>query len=525
MDRGIGRWVTRRAFLDGGRVALVEGEREVTYADFDARTNQLARALLERGIRRGDRVAVLLHNSVAFMETVFACAKLGAIVVPVNFRLQPAEVGYILADSGADAFVYHAPLAPVARAALVEPGVRVRHRLVEAAPGVAWGEGSGVELVASEGAFQGVVAATGAGGLDMDVDPGDVHGIMYTSGTTGVPKGAMLTHGNAIANARNAFLAPGRALRSTDVTVTAAPMFHIGGLGVHSLPLVYAGGKNVILPAFDPIRTLDAMERHRVTVQFLIPAMWSAVMRVSDFDRRDLSSLEMALSGGAPTPLPVIEFFIGRGVTFQEGFGMTETAPSVSILDAEHIKEKLGSIGRPLLEVDSRIVDSEDCDVPVGQVGELVLRGDNIFAGYWMLPEATAEAFRGGWFHTGDLGRADEDGYITLVDRKKDMVITGGENVYPIEVEQVLARHPAVREAAVFGVPDERWGETVVAAVALERDVAVSELAEHCRERLAHFKCPTRIEVVGELPRNATGKVLKTTLRANYGAGGAAVNR
>ncbi|MFY9920843.1 MAG: AMP-binding protein, partial [Mycobacterium sp.] len=273
--------------------------------------------------------------------------------------------------------------------------------------------------------------------------------------------------------------------------------------------------------------TLTAMAREKVTVQFLAPVMWAALMAVPDVEDYDLSALELAITGSAPCPLPVLEYFQGRGVSFQEGFGLTETAPGATLLDASHINEKLGSIGRPMFHVSTRIVDEYDRDVPVGDVGELLVRGPNVFAGYWGRPDATAEAFRGGWFHTGDLGRVDAEGFITLVDRKKDMVITGGENVYPIEVEQVLCRHPAIREVAVVGVPHDKWGETPIAVVALVQDAvaAADELIAYTRERLAHFKCPTRVEFVSELPRTATGKVLKTTLRKNYGGREAALGR
>jgi acyl-CoA synthetase (AMP-forming)/AMP-acid ligase II len=509
--------------LAGDDVTFVEGGRDITYAEFAERTDRVGRALLDLGVRRGDRIGVLLLNSVAFMEVVFAGAKLGAIVVPINYRLQGAEIGYILDDAGCDVFVYHQPLADLGRAALAESSGRVRHRLVVDSP-PDLGAAPARALTGDERSYDDLAAAGAPLPLDMDVDVRDVHGIMYTSGTTGRPKGAMLTHANALANARNTLL-QSRAPRPTDATVTAAPMFHIGGLGVHSLPLFYVGGKNVIVPAFEPARFLAALAEHRVTVQFLVPAMWAALMRVPDFDSYDLSSLELCLSGGAPTPLPVIEFFNDRGVTFQEGFGMTETAPAVTVLSPQHIRSKLGSIGRPLQHVETRLVDEQDRDVAVGEVGELLIRGENVFAGYWMLPEATAEAFRGGWFHSGDLGKVDEDGFITLVDRKKDMIISGGENVYPVEVEQVLVRHHAVREVAVFGVPHERWGETVVAAVACDEPVDPAELIAWSRERLAHFKCPTRVEVLDELPRNATGKVLKRTLRAEYGATESAVSR
>ena len=515
MDRGIGSWVTTRAFLSGDRIALVDGERRLTYGDLDSSTNQLARALSALGVRQGDRVAGLLVNSTAFLETMLATAKLGAVFVPMNVRLAPAEITYLLADSGADTFVYSAPLAPVARAALGGDGVRVRSRLVV-----------GGEPEQGELRYDQVLGSGESRPIDTDVDRRDLSCLMYTSGTTGRPKGAMLTHDNHLWNVVNS-LSFGRGLREGDVTVTVAPMFHIGGLGIHTLPLLYAGGTNVLLPAFDPVQTLDAMSRERATVQFMVPAMWAALMSVPGFDDFDLSSLELAVSGGAPCPLPVIDFYQGKGLPFQEGFGMTETAPIVSVLDADHVKEKAGSIGRAVFHVEARIADEADKDARVDEVGELVLRGPNVFTGYWGLPEATAEAFRGGWFHTGDLGRMDAEGFITLVDRKKDMIITGGENVYPIEVEQVLYRHPAVREVAVVGVPDARWGETPVATVTLQEgaEATAEELIAYTRDRLAHFKCPTRIEFVSELPRTATGKVLKTLLRQQHGGGEQAVGR
>ncbi|MDA8071730.1 MAG: long-chain fatty acid--CoA ligase [Actinomycetota bacterium] len=520
MDRGIGSWVTKRAFLGGDRTALVFGEARLTYLDLDRRTDQLARGLRELGVRRGDRVAALVVNSPAFLETMLATAKLGAVFVPMNLRLTAGEVGYLLADSGADVIVSSAPLTPVARAALAEPGVRVRTRLVAAV------DGPRVDLEPGELDFEQLVIGHEARPLGTDVDGGDLSMLMYTSGTTGHPKGAMLTHDNHLWNALNT-LSVGRGLRESDVTVTVAPMFHIGGLGVHTLPLLYVGGTNVLMAAFDPARTLAAMARERATVQFMVPAMWAALTTVRDFDSYDLSALELAVSGGAPCPLTVIDFFAGKGLPFQEGFGMTETAPLVSVLDIDHVKEKAGSIGRTVFHVEARIVDEDDRDVPVDQVGELVLRGRNLFVGYWGLPEATAEAFRGGWFHTGDLGRIDGSGFITLVDRKKDMIISGGENVYPIEVEQVLYRHEAVREVAVIGVPDQRWGETPLAIVALAPGAAADPdaLIAYTRERLAHFKCPTRVELLDELPRNATGKILKTELRRRYGGDARALQR
>ena len=518
MDHGIGRWVTRRAFLHGGRAAFISGDTIRTYSELDERTDRLASALLGLGVRRGDRVAVLLVNSMEFMEVLIGSAKIGAVTVPINVRLAGAEIGYILADAGADVFVFHGALGGSALPALEEPGVRVRHR-------VRAGDSPGT----GETGYEDLVAQGSHGALDSDVRGSDPAFIMYTSGTTGRPKGAILTHDNLLWNAIN-MLGTEQGLRGSDVTLAVAPMFHIGGLGVHTLPLLYVGGTSVILSSFDPAGTLKAMAESRVTVQFMVPAMWSALTQQPDFDSHDLSALQFAMGGGSPVPLTVIDFMRERGVPFSEGFGMTETAPLVSVLDSAHVASRAGSIGRVAVHVDARIVDADDRDVPADTVGELLVRGPNVFAGYWMRPEATAEAFRGGWFHTGDLGRMDSEGFITLVDRKKDMIISGGENVYPIEVEQVLFRHHAVRDAAVVGGPDDTWGERVVAVVVADPAAGAEpdgdELISWCRERLAHFKCPREVHIVTELPRNATGKLLKTELRRRFtGVEGGVVTR
>jgi acyl-CoA synthetase (AMP-forming)/AMP-acid ligase II len=512
---GIGHWITRRCFYSGENIAIVDGDRRISYAEFDRRTDQLASALRARGVRQGDRVACLQYNGAPFLELLFATAKLGAVFVPINFRLAAPEVTYLLADCGADVFVWSGSLSQLARDALAGDDIRVR--LCATVSGEPCRHEIDYETLLESGQPQALGMRVAGSGVAM---------LMYTSGTTGRPKGVMLTHDNLLWNAINNLNAE-RPIRASDRTVTVAPMFHIGALGVHTLPLLYVGGTVTILPSFEPGETLARMANERVTVQFLVPAMWSALMTVPNFENYDLSALELAITGGAPCPLPVLDYFQSRGVPFQEGFGMTETAPGATLLGADRVKEKSGSIGRPVFYMQTRIVDENDREVPTGEVGELVLRGPNVFVGYWGLPEATAEAFRGGWFHTGDLGSVDDEGFITLVDRKKDMIITGGENVYPIEVEQVLWRHEAVREVAVVGVPHPKWGETPIAVIALEddADVTTDALISFARERLAHFKCPTRVEYVAELPRNATGKVLKRELREQFGADGSAVHR
>ncbi|VEG39346.1 AMP-dependent synthetase and ligase [Mycolicibacterium flavescens] len=504
-NAGFGDWATRRAFLCGDRVALIDGDRRITYTEFDRRTNRLAQAFHACGVRQGDRVAGLMTNCSAFLETLFATGKLGAVFVPINFRLAAPEVAYLLCDSGAVAFVWSNGLSAVARAAYANEAVRVRTRVVV-----------GGEVEDGETDFEQLLASGEDRPADADIAGSDLCCLPYTSGTTGRPKGAMLTHDNLFWNTINGVCA-GRGLREGDRTVTAAPLFHIGGLSVHTLPLIYVGGTNVLLPAFSPPEVLAAMVRERATVQFLVPAMWAALMAVPNFESYDLSALELAVSAGAPCPMPVLEYFRAGGVPFQGSFGLTETG-GVTLLDADHVTEKFGSVGRSLFHVQTRVVDDQDRDVATDMVGEVVVRGPAVFAGYWKKPEATAEAIRGGWFHTGDLGRMDADGFITLVDRKNDMIITGGENVYPVEVEQVLYRHSAVHEVAVVGVADPKWGETPIAVVALEDGARATEdeLIAYARERLAHFKCPTRVEYVPELPRNASGKVLKTALRDEF---------
>ncbi|MFC5060674.1 acyl-CoA synthetase [Actinomycetospora atypica] len=503
MDEGIGAWVARRAERSPEKVALIDGPSgaRTSYAELDRRVGSRAHDLAGRGVGPGDRVALLGENSTAYLEWLFAVARLGAIAVPVNMRLAPAEVVHVLADSGARLLVHSAAFAGLAAAALAEhPGVDT------------------VDLGAEPGTDPRREREPEAG------RGGEPCVIMYTSGTTGRPKGAVLTHDNMLWNAVN-MLSAGPGIASSDVTIAAAPLFHIGALGLSALPLLYAGGTVVVVPSFDPAGFLDLMAAHAVTTQFLVPAMWAALTRVPDLDERSLPALRWAISGGAPCPLTVIERFLALGWTFTEGFGMTELSPAALFLDTTDVVAHAGSVGRPFMHVDARLVDEAGTEVGVGEVGELVLRGPTVFAGYWGRPDETAEALREGWFRSGDLGTRDDQGFVTLVDRRKDMIITGGENVYPVEVEQVLHRHPGVADVAVVGVGDPQWGETVLAVVVPEGDVDPAELITFARERIAHFKAPRRVELVTELPRNATGKLLKRVLREQFAGSAAAVSR
>ncbi|SOC46661.1 fatty-acyl-CoA synthase/long-chain acyl-CoA synthetase [Blastococcus aggregatus] len=476
-----------------------------TYRELDERVTRLARALQERGVGSGDRVAVLALNGMETWETYLAGVRLGAIVVPVNFRLVPDEVAYVLTDSGAVALVVDAALLPVAEKAR------------QLAPSV-----TSTLVIGEE--YEAALAAAGDEPLDVAVDEADPAFLMYTSGTTGRPKGAVLTHRNLLMHAFSQLATLGSD-PDDRVGVPGAPLFHIAGLAGGMLPLLL-GGTHIIIRsgAFDPAETLDLMEREKVSNIFLVPAMWAAVLAVPDLADRDLSSLRRISWGAAPASTTLLRGLIEAFPQAEviTAFGQTECSPVTCLLRGEDSVRKIGSIGTPILNVEVRVVDESMQDVPQGEVGEIVYRSPMVMKEYWNKPEATAEAFAGGWFHSGDLVRQDEDGYFYVVDRKKDMIISGGENIYCAEVEDVLAAHPKVGEVALIGVPDTKYGEAPLAVIA-PRDPAdpptSEELAAWCREKLARYKNPREYSIVGALPRNPSGKVLKTALRQEHSAG------
>lgn len=504
---GVGEWLNFHSVHRAKAEAVVFGDLRLDYETLNSRVNRLANAFTEKGIQKGDRIALLLLNGNAFLEAFFACAKLGVIAVPINFRLSPAEIAYILNDSQSRILVCHGVLEPLVTPILSETSVTPTIMVNKSA------DGNSAQLH-----YEDVLAASTDTTPDTYVDQQDPLMMMYTSGTTGHPKGALLTHANASWSAVNAMMSD-FAITRQDVTLTIAPLFHIGALAA-TLPVLYMGAKVVVQAQFDPAGALKVVEDEGVTNLFLVPAMWQALSMVPDFDKYDLSTLRFLTSGGSPCPIPVIEFFQQRGLRFFEGFGMTETTAGACILGNEDAVRKHGSVGKPLIHMQMRIVDENDQDVRPGETGELVVRGPNVFSEYWNKPEATAEAFRGGWFHTGDLARQDEEGFFYIVDRKKDMLISGGENVYPTEVEHVLYRYPGVQEVTVIGVPDETWGEVPMALVvpAGDAEITLEDIQEFCRDKLARFKTPKQLAVLDELPRTATGKVLKRELRKQYAA-------
>ncbi|MFF4037477.1 o-succinylbenzoate--CoA ligase [Streptomyces sp. NPDC001816] len=492
-NEGLGSWPARRARKTPHRTALVHGDRSTDYRTLHTRTTRLARALRARGVRRGDRVAYLGPNHPAYLETLFAAGLLGAVFVPLNTRLAGPELAYQLADSGARVLV-HAP----ARTALPDaPEVRTY-----------------VEVGA---AYEELLASADDEPIDEPVTPDDTCIIMYTSGTTGRPKGAMLTHGNLTWNAINVLV-------DTDLTaderaLVSAPLFHTAGLNMLTLPVLLKGGTCVLVESFDPEATFDLVERHRITFMFGVPTMFDQIARHPRWPAADLSSLRILTCGGSPVPTPLIAAYQERGLTFLQGYGMTEAAPGTLFLDAEHAVSKAGSAGVPHFFSDVRVVRPDLTPVDVGETGEVVVRGPHVMSGYWGLPEESAASFADGWFRSGDAARVDADGYVYIVDRTKDMIISGGENVYPAEIEDLLLAHPGIAECAVIGVPDDTWGEVPRAVVVPEAgvDLDPDEVLASLAGRLAKYKIPKSLVVADELPRTASGKLLKPRVRKHFG--------
>ena len=476
-----------------------------SYAELDERVTRLAAALADRGVRGGDRVAVLTLNGLEGVETFLATARLGAIAVPVNFRLVADEVAYALADSGAAALVVDPALAATATKARA------------AAPELHTALVTGPE-------YEAALAAASAEPVDSPVDEDDPAFLMYTSGTTGKPKGAVLSHRNLLMHAFSHVTHLGWA-PDDRVGLSGAPLFHIAAVS-GMLPLLLIGGTFVLTRsgAFDPVATVDELERERVSSAFFVPAQWQAICAVPGLADRDLSALRRISWGAAPASTTLLRTMMASfpQAELVTAFGQTECSPVTCFLRGEDAVRKIGSVGTPMLNVEVRVVDDAMVDVPQGAVGEIVYRSPMVMTEYWGKPEETALAFEGGWFHSGDLVRQDDDGYLYVVDRKKDMIISGGENVYCAEVEDVLAAHPGVAEVALIGVPDSRYGEAPLAVVS-PRDPAApptaAELTAWCRERLAGYKCPRDWVIGGVLPRNPSGKVLKTELRLRHSAG------
>ncbi|MDX1447472.1 MAG: long-chain fatty acid--CoA ligase [Acidimicrobiia bacterium] len=487
-DMTIGRWIDDRAALTPQRVAIRFGEEERTYADVAARSDALAAEFALRGLAPGDRVAVLSENRPEYVDVLFACAKAGMVMVPINWRLTASEVAYQLDDAEVAMLIVDEPQSDLGVAATsaaeIEPQVRPLREPASPAPAP-----------------------------PTVVQDDDALFLIYTSGTTGRPKGALLTHANTFWTN----LAIDRIMDVTtfDTVLQVLPQFHIGGWNVQPLLAWWKGATVVLEPSFDPDRSLGLIESQRVTTMMGVPATYLFMAESERFADTDLSSLRAAVVGGAPMPEPLIERWLGRGVQLIQGYGLTEASPNVLGLPPEDVARKVGYAGKPYPHVAVALRDTETGTLVQGPgIGELLVRGPSVFAGYWRNPEASRDAMVDGWLRTGDVAERDDEGFYRIRDRVKDMYISGGENVYPAEIESILGAHPSVIEAAVIGVPDERWGEVGVAVVVLREGLTATsdELIDWCRERLAPFKVPRRVRFVDALPRSAMNKILKREL-------------
>lgn len=508
MENNLGLFLSKRALLNPNREAYVDanGSLRLSFLELNQRCNAVANALLDAGVQKGERVAFLLMNSVEFMEAYFAAAKIGAVVVPLNWRLVPDELEFILKDSGSKRLIFGDEfLDTVAELQSRGDKTDITHWLQVTTAKPLLGFAEDYEK------FRDAASATepqiGAVGDDMMY-------IMYTSGTTGLPKGVVHTHNTSIWAVFT--VAATTYFHDGDRFLGALPMFHVGAL----MPLtlnVYRGATSVVMRSFDPKLAWELIEKEKLTSGLAVPAMLNFMLQVPDFQKYDASSLRWILSGAAPVPVALMERYAELGIEIHQIYGLTETCGPACVIDAENALKKVGSTGKAFFHTDVRLTNSDGNDCKPGEAGEILVRGPHVMQEYWNRPDATAETIIDGWLHTGDIGVADDEGFIFIQDRIKDMIISGGENVYPAEIEGVLVTHPDVLEAAVIGQPSEKWGESPFAiVVANDKALTADSVLKFCDEKLARFKQPTRVEFVEEIPRNPSGKILKRILREQF---------
>jgi fatty-acyl-CoA synthase len=496
---GIGTWIHRRRVKSADSIAILDRDRSLRYDRLAERIDRLTNALYLRGVAAGHRVAYIGPNAAEFLETLFACGQLGAVFVPLNTRLAPDEIAYALADSGAT-LLFHTPEFTDRLARVSLPRVVAGAKPDAAAVG-----------------YEDMLIAAPAVHPDLPVALDDPAMILYTSGTTGRPKGAVLSHGNLTWNAINVLV--DYDVTSAEVALMVSPLFHVASLGMGALPTLLKGGTLVLQPAFEPAAVLAAIAEHRVTTLSGVPTTFQVLAEHPHWSRTDLSSVTTLTCGGSPVPARVAEAYERRGLAFSSGYGLTETSPGATSLSPRHSRERSATSGLPHFFTDVRVVDPGGRDVPPGEIGEILISGPNVIAGYWNRPEATAQAMTDGWLHSGDLGFLDADGFLTITDRAKDMFVSGGENVYPAEVERVVMELPEIGAIAIIGVPDNRWGEVGRAVVVPAEGAAVTHdlVAQHLDGRVARYKIPKSTVVVPDLPRTASGKIRKSELRDRYG--------
>lgn len=508
MENNLGLFLTKRAMLNPHQEAYVDGSSPIrlTFSELNARCNRLANALHAADVQKGERIGLLLMNSTEFMEAYFAAAKVGAVVVPLNWRLVPDELEFILKDSGTTLLIFGEEFVAtvselhsrgdktcikqwlqVTADAALTPFAESYHKFRDAAD-----------------SSEPTIAATGD----------DILYIMYTSGTTGLPKGVVHSHNTSIWSIIT--VSATTYFHEQDRFLGALPMFHVGAL----LPLtlnIYRGATSIVMRTFDPKLAWELIQNERITTALAVPAMLNFMLQVPEFEKYDFSSLRWILSGAAPVPVSLMETYAELGIEIHQIYGLTETCGPACVIDAENALAKVGSTGKAFFHTDVRLAKSDGSECAAGEPGEVLVRAPHVMLEYWNQPEATAEAVVDGWLHTGDVAVTDEDGFIYIQDRMKDMIISGGENVYPAEIESVLVTHPDIVEAAVIGQPDEKWGESPFAIVVDKNSsLTAGAVMTYCNEKLAGYKRPKRIEFIDQIPRNPSGKILKRVLREKY---------
>jgi fatty-acyl-CoA synthase len=504
MSIAIGDLLRKRAALDGDWPALIGHDRTLTFSEFNAYVNRTANALTALSVRPGDRVAVVLRNSIEFCALYYASAKLGAILCCVNWRLAAPEIAYILRDSGATIIVFDDDSSEVVGQALMESPVATLLRVGRATKPGANGTAR---------SFEDAVATASDDEPGHSVSAEAPLALCYTSGTTGRPKGAVLTHSQMFwVSTTTGYTFD---YRRRDVNLIATPMFHVGGLSFTTM-FVHRGARAVLMSSWNPEQALGLIQRHGVHHFFAVPTMSESLLLAAQRHNAELSSVRWILSGGAAIPGHLVRAFADRGIPLLDSYGCTETAGAAVCMDLDHFLDKPGSIGKPFMHTDVRVMATHERQAGPNEIGEIQIRAPHVFAGYWNNPTATKAAFDGDWLLSGDLGRCDGDGYIYLVDRKKHMIISGGENIYPAEIEQVLGGHPAIAELAVVSYPSPKWGEGVGAVVVLRpgHSLSLEDIGTFCLNKIANYKVPTRLKISPHpLRRTVTGKLIKADIR------------
>ncbi|WP_079508014.1 class I adenylate-forming enzyme family protein [Mesobacillus jeotgali] len=486
-------WLESRASLTPGAAAIADAgtDQEWSYSEVNARAKAIAVWLLGKGVNKGDRVALLAPNGISYFDLLFACGKIGAIFVPLNWRLSADELAFIIKDS--------------------EPALLAFHSKFTKEVTMIWNEAD--HCIQIDGSDYQALFSRKQRIHPVYLDEEDPLAMIYTGGTTGKPKGAVLSHRAIIWNSISTIASWN--LTEEDRTITYLPLFHTGGLNALSIPILMAGGTVVLADEFNPEKAIENLIKHKCTIVLFVPTMHHMLVKSDEFHAAEFNDMKLFLSGGAPCPLDIYEAYKKKGIAFKEGYGLTEAGPNNFFIDPSEADVKRGSVGKPMLFTSIKVIKDDGSEAPAGEVGELAIQGRHAFSYYWNNDSATENTLKDGWLYTGDLAKQDEEGYFYIVGRKKEMIITGGENVFPLEIEHWLSSHPCIQEAAVIGMPDEKWGEAVTAFIVLEKTAILSEdeVKEYCRKKLAGYKVPKQVLLIRQMPKTHVGKIDKKYLK------------